>query len=62
MRNLRAIYNKAIADKLLIPILDNPFGEVYTGAKSTLKRALSKEEMSQIHSLDFTQLFETKSI
>ncbi|WP_160111150.1 site-specific integrase [Dysgonomonas sp. Marseille-P4361] len=61
MRNLRAIYNKAIADKILIPSLDNPFEKVYTGVKSTPKRALSKEDVSKIYSLDFSELIEKKS-
>ncbi len=52
MRNLRAIYNKALQDKIMIANSDNPFSRVYTGIKSTPKRALSKEDMQKIYSLD----------
>lgn len=36
IRNLRAIYNRAIADKVLLMNLENPFTKVFTGVKSTL--------------------------
>lgn len=56
MRNLRAIYNRAIADKLLIPDLSNPFQRVYTGVRTTPKRALSKEEINNVYSLDLSHV------
>lgn len=48
MRNLRAIYNKAIRQGLLPTTPHNPFEEVFTGVKITRKRALTKGEMSRI--------------
>ncbi|MDH6534293.1 hypothetical protein D0T51_06210 [Parabacteroides sp. 52] len=45
MRNLRSIYNKAIKEGLLEPMIVNPFGDVFTGVQPTQKRALTKEEM-----------------
>ncbi|MBK5721107.1 site-specific integrase [Dysgonomonas sp. Marseille-P4677] len=61
MRNLRAIYNKAIADKILMLNLDNPFFRVYTGVRSTPKRALSKEEINQVYSLDLSYVLKEKA-
>jgi len=55
MRNLRAIYNKAIHEHLLEPYTDNPFNHVYTSIPPTRKRALSREEMTQINNLDVLQ-------
>lgn len=49
MRNLRAIYNKAIKERLIEPRLDNPFENVYTGVYVTRKRALTKEEMKLLN-------------
>ncbi len=48
MRNLRAIYNKAIKDGVAQPKLINPFEQVYTGVQVTKKRALTKEQMKKI--------------
>lgn len=61
MRNLRAIYNRAIADKVLLMNLDNPFVKVFTGVKTTPKRALSKEEINQVYSLDLEYVFKDKN-
>lgn len=62
MRNLRAIYNRAIQDKLLMPALENPFARVYTGVKSTPKRALSKGDLQKLHTFDVSKyLKEDKS-
>lgn len=52
MRNLRAIYNKAISEGLLETAAYNPFELVYTGVHQTKKRALTAEEMKQINELD----------
>ncbi len=56
MRNLRAIYNKAILDKRIRNKGDNPFAGVYTGITKTMKRALSLDELKNIHNLDFSTL------
>lgn len=48
MRNLRAVYNKAIRQGLLPVFPQDPFEDVFTGVKVTRKRALTKEEMSKI--------------
>jgi len=46
MRNLRAIYNRAIRESLVESPKNNPFEGVYTGVEQTRKRALSKEDMA----------------
>jgi len=46
MRNLRAIYNRAIRDSLVESPKQNPFEGVYTGVEQTKKRALSREDMA----------------
>ncbi len=51
MRNLRAIYNKAIRNGLLTTPVFNPFEEVFTGVQVTRKRAISREEMIRIDRL-----------
>jgi len=45
MRNLRAIYNRAVHEKLVEQPKENLFEEVYTGVEQTRKRALSREDM-----------------
>lgn len=45
MRNLRAIYNRAVRDRLIPTPSENFFDGVFTGVQQTKKRALSKEEM-----------------
>jgi len=46
MRNLRAIYNRAVRESLVESPKKNPFEGVYTGVEQTKKRALSKEDMA----------------
>jgi len=46
MRNLRAIYNRAVRESLVESPKNNPFDGVYTGVEQTRKRALSKEDMA----------------
>jgi len=46
MRNLRAIYNRALHEYLVESPKNNPFEGVYTGVEQTKKRALSKEDMA----------------
>ena len=50
MRNLRAIYNRAV-DKNLI-LQEYPFRRVYTGINKTIKRALRIEEIRKIKEFD----------
>jgi hypothetical protein len=51
MRNLRAIYNKAIRRGLVAVPAENLFANVHTGVYQTRKRALSKEEMRALSEL-----------
>jgi len=46
MRNLRAIYNRAIRESLVESPKKKPFEGVYTGVEQTKKRALSREDMT----------------
>lgn len=50
MRNLRAIYNKAVEDDLTEQA--NPFKHVYTGIARTVKRAVSLQTIKALHGLD----------
>ena len=50
MRILRAIYNKAVKEK--IAKLDNPFKNVYTGIDKTRKRALDEKSVRKLMKLD----------
>lgn len=52
MRNLRAIYNRAVEDGVCH--YANPFRHVYTGIDKTLKRALSITDLQKIQNLDLT--------
>lgn len=52
MRNLRAIYYRAIKDKKIKPREDNPFEQVYTGVYETRRRALNQQELNQLARLD----------
>ena len=57
MRNLRAIYYKAIDDKRLITKKnENPFSDVFTGVVKTMKRALSLDEIKALHDLDLEEM------
>lgn len=46
LRNLRAIYNRAADENLIIP--SNPFRRAYTGTAKTAKRAISAEAIGRI--------------
>lgn len=60
MRNLRAIYNKAVNKGYFEGQDENPFREVYTGVDKTRKRALSTEEIQRLHSLEFSNFLDAK--
>lgn len=49
MRILRAVYNKAVRQKLVDQ--SHPFTEVYTGVDRTRKRAVSETIIAQLHRL-----------
>lgn len=50
MRNLRAMYNRAVEQELTMQ--RNPFKHVYTGIDKTVKRAVSAKVIRQIRDLD----------
>lgn len=52
MRNLRAIFNKAVKQHLIEQ--NHPFQNVYTGVARTKKRAIDKQLVSQLHKLDLS--------
>ena len=60
MRNLRAIYNKSVADKVIPLNKENPFAGVYTGVDKTKKRALSLDEVGQLRKLNIPLLLRDK--
>lgn len=53
MRVLRAIYNKAVRQKLIEQ--QHPFTEVYTGIDRTRKRAVSESIISQLYKLKLAE-------
>ncbi|MTU91567.1 tyrosine-type recombinase/integrase, partial [Parabacteroides merdae] len=52
MRNLRAIYNRAVEGELTAQ--HSPFKHVYTGVDKTVKRAVSLKVIRQIRDIDLT--------
>jgi len=52
MRNLRAMYNRAVEQKLTDQ--RNPFRHVYTGVDKTVKRAVPLKVIRQIRDIDLT--------
>lgn len=50
MRVLRAVYNKAVRQKLIVQ--QHPFTEVYTGIDRTRKRAVSETIITQLYRLE----------
>ncbi|MBF0647868.1 site-specific integrase [Dysgonomonas sp. GY75] len=62
MRVLRAIYWKAIREKVAEPKRDNPFENVFTGFQQTRKRALDIESLRALNSLDFSTLLEQQAL
>lgn len=53
MRIMRAVYNKAVRQKLVEQ--SHPFTEVYTGIDCTRKRAVSESVISQLYKLKLTE-------
>ena len=53
MRIMRAVYNKAVRQKLVEQ--SHPFTEVYTGIDRTRKRAISESVISQLYKLKLTE-------
>ena len=53
MRNLRAIYNRAVEKKLTAQRC--PFKNVYTGVEKTIKRAVTLKTIRQIRDLDLSK-------
>ena len=56
MRNLRAIYNKAVAGRRVAAREGNPFAGVYMGVTKTMKRALSVGEVKSLYGIDFMEM------
>lgn len=52
MRNLRAVYNRAVAKNMTLQRY--PFRSVYTGVSKTLKRAVSLNVIKQIKEMDLS--------
>lgn len=52
MRNLRAIYNRAVEKELVEQ--RNPFKHVYTGVDKTLKRAITLDDIRRLRELEFS--------
>ncbi len=48
MRNLKAIYNRAVRDKIVRDGPENPFADVYTGVHETKKRAFDIAEINSL--------------
>ena len=59
MRNLRAIYNKAVEEGLIEDRGGNPFRHVFTGFHKTAKRALSLARMQQVQEMEYSRWLET---
>ena len=53
MRIMRAVYNKAVRQKLVEQ--SHPFTEVYTGIDRTRKRAVSESAISQLYKLNLAE-------
>lgn len=62
MRNLRAIYNKAVSERRILHRTDGkPFAGVYTGVTKTMKRALTLDEIRALHDFDIPALLKEKN-
>ncbi|NDV95412.1 hypothetical protein D0T84_10865 [Dysgonomonas sp. 521] len=58
MRNLRAIYHKALEEGLIEEGRKNPFKHVFTGFHKTRKRGLDATQMQQFHNLEYSRWLE----
>ena len=57
MRNLRAIYNKAVASGYVLKYNgEKLFARVYTGVDKTVKRAITCEELKSLYSFAFSEM------
>jgi len=63
MRNIRAIYYRAIEDKMIPRQQENPFAHVFTGVYVTKKRALKVEDIKAMRKLQdkFTEILSTET-
>ncbi|MCD7969949.1 MAG: site-specific integrase [Alistipes sp.] len=52
MRNLRAIYYRAVAAKVITANEINPFEDVYTGVYETRRRSLDRQDINALASLE----------
>ena len=52
MRILRAAYNKAVKERLVVQTF--PFSEVYTGIAKTAKRAIKEDTILKLQQLDLS--------
>ncbi|MCC8199240.1 MAG: phage integrase SAM-like domain-containing protein [Tannerellaceae bacterium] len=53
MRNLRAIYNRAIKENIILPKEESPFDKVFTGVAESEKRTLNYNELNQLAQMDY---------
>ncbi len=51
MRNLRTLYNKAVAARMIPARQNSPFAEVFTGVYQTRRRSLDTAEMNTLYQL-----------
>lgn len=61
MRMLRAIYQKAIQEKVIKPKHQNPFEGVFTGFKETRKRALNVDQLRKLNNMDFSMVLQQQT-
>lgn len=62
MRNLRAIYNKATAEGLIVASRNgNPFEGVYVGVTKTMKRALSVTDIQQMRDMPLPRMLQEET-
>ncbi|MCD8103270.1 MAG: site-specific integrase [Alistipes sp.] len=54
MRNLRAVWNRAVAANIIPATGGNPFVDVFTGVYQTRRRALDQEDINTLASLEKT--------
>lgn len=62
MRNLRAVYNKAILAKCIVDTGEQPFSGVFTGVEETRRRALTADEVNRLKNIDFDRLMKQQPV